>query len=235
LAASGQCEEAQLIDSFWCYDPCDAGIEINDSPANHGGSVTFGCLNNFCKVNEKALVLWARVLRAVDPSRLILMSSGGNQRRRAVEILTREGVEERRVEFVTHRPLREYLKLYHRLDMVLDTFPYNGHTTSLDALWMGVPVVSLVGETPVSRAGLSQLTNLGLPELAVRLEEDFVRVAVDLARDLPRLAELRSTLRQRMENSVLMDAPRFARQVERAYREMWRAWCSRESAAQPAR
>jgi protein O-GlcNAc transferase len=128
-----------------------------------------------------------------------------------------------RVEFVEFCPRREYLELYHRLDMVLDTFPYNGHTTSLDALWMGVPVVSLAGRTPVSRAGLSQLTNLGLPELAAHSEEDYVRIAVDLAGNLPRLAQLRSTLRDRMMNSVLMDAPRFARQVEQAYRKMWRA------------
>jgi predicted O-linked N-acetylglucosamine transferase (SPINDLY family) len=116
--------------------------------------------------------------------------------------------------------------LYHRLDIVLDTFPYNGHTTSLDALWMGVPVVSLAGRTPVSRAGLSQLTNLGLPELVAHSEDDYVRIAVELAGDLPRLGQLRSTLRERMENSVLTDAPRFARNVEAAYRKMWQAWCT---------
>jgi predicted O-linked N-acetylglucosamine transferase (SPINDLY family) len=117
--------------------------------------------------------------------------------------------------------------LYHRVDIVLDTFPYNGHTTSLDALWMGVPVVSLAGKAPVSRAGLSQLTNLGLPELVAHSEEDYVRIAAELAGDLPRLAHLRSTLRERMENSVLMDAPRFARNVEAAYRKMWQAWGER--------
>ena len=143
-----------------------------------------------------------------------------------LETLDEEGVEARRVEFVEFRPRREYLELYHRLDIVLDTFPYNGHTTSLDALWMGVPVVSLAGERTVSRAGLSQLTNLGLPELVAHAEEDYVRIAESLAKDLPRLAELRSTLRDRMKSSVLMDAPRFARQVEQAYRERWRALVS---------
>jgi predicted O-linked N-acetylglucosamine transferase (SPINDLY family) len=116
--------------------------------------------------------------------------------------------------------------LYQRLDIALDTFPYNGHTSSLEALWMGVPVVSLVGETPVSRAGLSQLSNLGLPELVAHSESEYVHIAECLASDLSRLAELRSTLRDRMRGSVLMDAPRFARQIEKAYREMWRAWCS---------
>jgi len=158
----------------------------------------------------------------VTNSRLILLSGIGSQRERTLETLRKEGVERRRVEFVDFRPRREYLELYRRLDIVLDTAPYNGHTTNLDALWMGAPVVSLAGKTPVSRAGLSQLTNIGLPELVAHSAEDFVRIAVELAGDLPRLAELRSTLRGRMQASVLMDAERFARQIEEAYREMWR-------------
>jgi predicted O-linked N-acetylglucosamine transferase (SPINDLY family) len=163
----------------------------------------------------------------------MLLSSQGTHRQRALETLAGEGVEPRRVEFVAFRPRRAYLELYHRLDIVLDTFPYNGHTTSLDALWMGVPVVSLVGDTPVSRAGLSQLTNLGLPELAAHSEPEFVAVAARLAGDLPRLSQLRSTLRARMENSILMDAPRFARSVEAAYRSMWQRWCNMRSDEAP--
>jgi predicted O-linked N-acetylglucosamine transferase (SPINDLY family) len=153
-----------------------------------------------------------------------MRSPTGDHRRQTLEILEREGVEARRVEFVESRPRREYLDLYHRLDIVLDTAPYNGHTTSLDALWMGVPVVSLAGNTPVSRAGLSQLTNLDLPELIARSEAQYVNIAANLAMDLPRLANLRSTLRDRMMNSVLMDAPRFAQNIETAYRSMWRRW-----------
>jgi len=214
-------ERMSLIDSFWCYDPCGFEVEVNELPAAATGKVTFGCLNNFCKVNEPLLKLWARVLRKVTDSRLILLSKIGSHRRRTEEAFLKEGIEIHRVEFVDFRPRREYLELYHRLDIVLDTFPYNGHTTSLDALWMGVPVVSLAGNTPVSRAGLSQLTNLGLPELAAHSESEYVNIAESLARDLPRLVELRSTLRGRMEHSVLMDAPHFARSIEAAYREMW--------------
>ncbi len=123
---------------------------------------------------------------------------------------------------------KEYLERYHRLDIALDPFPYGGHTTSLDALWMGVPVVSLAGQTSVSRAGLSILSNLGLPELVAFSEDDYVRIAVELAENLPRLVELRTTLRSRMEASVLMDAPHFARQIEAAYRAVWRQWCAAE-------
>jgi predicted O-linked N-acetylglucosamine transferase (SPINDLY family) len=135
------------------------------------------------------------------------------------------------VEFAESRPRAAYLELYHRLDIALDPFPYNGHTTSLDALWMGVPVVSLAGATRVSRGGLSILHNAGLPELAAASADEYLRTATNLAGDWPRLAELRSSLRSRMESSVLMDAPKFARGIERAYRAMWRHWCATQESA----
>jgi len=143
-----------------------------------------------------------------------------------VELRGREGIEAQRIEFCEPRPRRQYLELYGQVDIALDPFPYNGHTTSLDALWMGVPVVSLAGQHAVGRAGLSQLTNLGLPELVADTEDEYVSIAAGLAGDLRRLAEMRATLRPRMEASVLMDAPRFARQIETAYRTMWRRWCA---------
>jgi predicted O-linked N-acetylglucosamine transferase (SPINDLY family) len=139
--------------------------------------------------------------------------------------LQSEGVDGKRVSFVAPCPRRAYLELYHRLDIALDPFPYNGHTTSLDALWMGVPVVSLAGNTPVSRGGVSILTNLGLPELVAESTDEYVRIVGDLGRDLARLNHLRATLRTRMETSLLMDAPRFTRNIEAAYRAMWERWC----------
>ena len=126
--------------------------------------------------------------------------------------------------FVAHQPRPQYLTYYHGIDIGLDTVPYNGHTTSLDSFWMGVPVVTLVGQTVVGRAGFGQLMNLGLPELIAASPEQYVRIAAELAGDLPRLADLRATLRQRLRASPLMDAPRFARNVEAAYRQMWRRW-----------
>jgi predicted O-linked N-acetylglucosamine transferase (SPINDLY family) len=164
----------------------------------------------------------------VKDSRLLLLAGFGRNRPRTVEFLEREGIAAERVEFVANCQRREYLERYHRVDVVLDPFPYNGHTTSLDALWMGVPVVSLAGKTRVSRGGLSILSNLGAPELVAYSEDDYVRLAVDLAHDLPRLVELRRTLRPKMESSVLMDAPNFARQIETAYRAMWQRWCKAE-------
>jgi protein O-GlcNAc transferase len=215
----------RLPDTFWCYDPLTTEPPINALPALETRRVTFGCLNNFCKVNDHLLSLWANVLRQVKHSRLLLLAPMGNCRPRTLERFRNDGVDPARIEFVEFQSREKYLATYNRIDLGLDTFPYNGHTTSLDSFWMGVPVVTLVGNTPVARAGWCQLSNLGLAELAGHTHDQFVRIAVELAGDLPRLQQLRSTLRARMEQSPLMDAPRFTRNIEAAYRRMWRTWC----------
>jgi len=122
------------------------------------------------------------------------------------------------------------LEYYRQIDISLDTLPYNGHSTSLDSLFMGVPVVTLVGDTVVGRAGLSQLTNLGMPEFIAHAENQFVSIARDWATDLPRLAALRASLRARMQQSPLMDGKAFARGIEAACRSMWRTWCASRGA-----
>ena len=219
-------ETVRLPDSFWCYDPLEChDVPVNALPASTNSFITLGCLNNFCKVNDAVLRLWAKVLHAVPNSHLLLLIPEGSTRQQTLGQMEKEGIAPQRIEFVSHRPLKQYLELYHRIDIGLDTFPYNGHTTSLDSFWMGVPVITRVGETVVSRAGLCQLMNLGLPELIAYTPEQYVQIAADLARDLPRLAHLRSTLRPRMQHSPLMDAPRFARNIETAYRQMWRKYC----------
>jgi predicted O-linked N-acetylglucosamine transferase (SPINDLY family) len=216
----------RLPDSFWCYDPLDCrDISVNPPPALDSGAITFGCLSNFSKINVEVLALWAQVLRQVDNSRMLLLAPQGTHRQQTLDRLRLERIDPRRVEFVANQSRRKYLETYHRIDIGLDSFPYNGHTTSLDSFWMGVPAVTRVGERAVSRAGWCQLSNLGLAELAGKTAEEFVRIAIGLARDLPRLKELRSTLRRRMEQSPLMDAPKFARSIETAYRRMWREWC----------
>jgi predicted O-linked N-acetylglucosamine transferase (SPINDLY family) len=213
-----------LLDSFWCYLPSEE-VPLNDLPAKRNGHVTFGSLNNFCKINNHVLDLWSRLLERVPDSRLLMLSPVGNHRQHALDFFGRKGTLPQRVEFLTPRPRREYLELYHRLDVALDPFPYGGHTTSLDALWMGVPIVTLAGSQAVSRAGLSQLSNLELRELVAYSEEEYLTITTGLVGDLSRLAELRRTLRSRMETSPLMDAPGFTRQIEGAYRAMWQDWC----------
>jgi predicted O-linked N-acetylglucosamine transferase (SPINDLY family) len=218
-------ESIRLCDTFWCYDPLASEPAVNPLPALGKGHITFGCLNNFCKINASVLKLWAQVLKAIDHSQIMIRTAEGTHRQRTLGLLEQEGITPDRVTFVASQPRPQYLELYHRIDIGLDTFPYNGHTTSLDSFWMGVPVITLVGQTVVGRAGLSQLTNLGLPELIGQTPEQYVGLAAELAGDWPRLAELRATLRARMQKSPLMDAPRFARNVEAAYRAMWRRWC----------
>jgi predicted O-linked N-acetylglucosamine transferase (SPINDLY family) len=219
-------QSIRLPETFWCYDPLTTEPAINPLPALKNGQITFGSLNNFCKVNAAVLELWARVLSAVEQSRLLLLAPEGSARENVLRILGKAGISANRITVVGPQSRECYLKLYHDIDIGLDTLPYNGHTTSLDAYWMGVPVVTLVGQTAVGRAGLSQLTNLGLPELIAHTPNQYVSIAVELANDIGRLSELRSTLRQRLEQSPLMDAPRFARNIEAAYRSMWQRWCA---------
>ena len=154
---------------------------------------------------------------------------------RTLGVLSREGIAPERVEFLRYYPPPEqahsgggieYLFRYHQIDIALDPFPYNGMTTTCDALWMGVPVIARIGQTPISRASFSLLANVGLPELAADSPAKYTEIAVKLAQDLPRLAALRASLRARMHASPLLDAARFARNIEHAFRECWRAWCA---------
>ena len=215
----------RLPHTWWCYDPFDGReLPVNPLPALSGHGVTFGCLNNFCKINDGVLRLWAKVLHAVKSSRLLLLVPEGSTRQHFAELLQKEGITADRVEFFSRMAHQQYMELYNRIDIGLETLPYNGHSTSLDSYWMGVPVVTLVGQTIVGRAGYSQLMNLGLQELIAQTSEQYVQIATNLASDLRRLAELRSTLRSRMEKSPLMDVPDYARGIEMAYRDMWRKW-----------
>ncbi|MEI9952187.1 MAG: tetratricopeptide repeat protein [Pseudomonadota bacterium] len=218
-------ETIRLPDSFWCYDPLTDVPDVSALPALAEGRITFGCLNHFRKVNAGVLRLWATVLAALPKSRLVLMAPTGSARDRVRAIFEAASVELDRIEFVDRCGRLDYLRRYHALDVCLDTFPSNGHTTSLDALWMGVPTVTLAGDTVVGRAGVCQAMNLALPELIATTPEEYVRIARSLADDLQQLSELRRTLRSRLQQSPLMDGPRFARNLEAVYRDVWRRFC----------
>jgi protein O-GlcNAc transferase len=213
----------RLPHTFWCYDPLTAEPQVNALPAASAGYVTFGSLNNPCKLTAATLQLWARVFDRLPSARLVLLAPEGHARERIAQRLAEAGIEPARVRFLPFRPRDAYLRSYHEIDIGLDSLPYNGHTTTLDALWMGVPVVTRVGTTVAGRAGLSQLANLGLEALAADSDDGFTEIAVDLANDLPQLAALRAGLRARMERSPLMDGERFARSLETAYEGMWDA------------
>jgi predicted O-linked N-acetylglucosamine transferase (SPINDLY family) len=221
----------RLPNCFWCFQAEAQGPEVSNLPALATGRVTFGCFNNYCKVNSVTFAAWIDLLKKVPNSRLVLFAEPGEHRTRAWQLFREAELDPERLWFTGFLPAREYVEQYRHIDIALDPFPYPGGTTTFDALWMGVPVVSLAGETAVSRAGLSILSNIGLPELVATSIEQYVAIAAGLASALPRLAELRSGLRDRMKRSPLMDAPRFARDVEGAFDQMWERWCQSGTAS----
>jgi len=172
--------------------------------------------------------LWRDILERVPDSRLILHTRSGFHRDRVLALFAKRNISRDRIEFVGFIPITDYFRLYDRIDIGLDPFPFAGGTTTCDALWMGVPVVTLAGDRPTSRAGVSILSNAGLPELIARTHTEYASIATQLARDVPRLVELRKTLRPRLELSPLTNADRFATHIEAAYRLMWQRWCESE-------
>ena len=214
---------------FWVYNPLLDDVFPSELPALSNNFVTFGCLNNFCKVSDETLTLWGKALANVPNSRLILHCPAGSHRQRVLDKLGEHHVAPERIEFASRRPRYDYYKLYQRIDICLDTIPCNGGATSVDSHWMGVPVITRIGRTVIGRGGFSVLSNLGLPELAAQSDDEFVSIVTTLANDLPRLAHLRGTLRKRIEQSPIMDWRKFARGRENAYREMWHTWLAETS------
>jgi protein O-GlcNAc transferase len=228
-------EMIRLPNTFACYDP--AGMEgcpdekipaaAQTPPVVANGFITFGVFNNLGKVNFRVLELWAGVLNAISSARLRMIADSAAGRGYVLECLGRFGVNAARVDFVGTLSRSSYFAEYSGIDISLDTLPYSGHTTGLDSFWMGVPVVTRVGDTASGRALWSVTSNLGLPDLAAHDDDQFVRLAVHLADDTSRLIELRRTLRARMQSSPVMDGPRFARDIEAVYRQTWKNWCSK--------
>jgi predicted O-linked N-acetylglucosamine transferase (SPINDLY family) len=199
----------RLPECGFCYQPGPAPAVHPEPPTLRSGRVTFGCLNALAKVSDEVLTLWARVLAAVPGSRLLLPTAAGRHaKERVLTSLARNAVARERVLLLEYAASRfDYLERYNEIDIGLDPFPYNGVTTTCDALWMGVPLVTLAGTTSVSRQGVRFLRTVGLDDLIADETEQYVRVASDLARDVPRLAALRRGLRERMRCSPLMDSP----------------------------
>lgn len=218
-----------LPESFSCYRPPESAPAVGTLPHTDSGVITFGSFNNRAKIGPEVIALWARVLQAVPCSRLMLKGKGYDDE--SVQEALRDafrahgiGAERLRLHggYDTHA---EHLRRYHEIDIALDPFPYNGTTTTCDALWMGVPVVTLEGRVHVARVGVSLLNHLGLAEWVAGSPSDYVEIAARQACNTPRLAALRRQLRARMASSPLTDAPAFTRHLESAYRSMWRHWC----------
>jgi predicted O-linked N-acetylglucosamine transferase (SPINDLY family) len=219
-------QSVYLPDTYWCYQPFRVPESLQPASAGGGQTLTFGCLSNSAKLSEPALAAWAALLHAVPGAKLLLHARQGGQRDRVQQLLAAKGIGPERLEFVDRVSAPEYYRTYQRIDVVLDPFPYGGGTTTCDALWMGVPVVTLAGRIAVGRGGVSILSNVGLPELIAQDVGQYVTIAAELGRDTARRAALREGLRARMQQSPLMDIARFARNIEAAYRGMWQRWCA---------
>lgn len=215
----------RLPNTFWCYTPLGPTPEVSGLPAQRTGELSFGCFNNFHKVTRETLLLWSRVLRAVPDARLTILSQPGSHRQAVQRLFEDAGVSAGRIRFIARVAPDDYWRLYDGIDLCLDTTPYPGHTTTLDSLWMGVPVVTLAGPTVVGRGGVSILSNMNLTSLIARTEDEYVDIAAAIARDIDALAGLRATLRERLRASPLMDATQFAADLEDAYARMWSDYC----------
>jgi len=220
----------RLPGCFLAYSTLPASQPTSPLPALKNGFVTFGSFNNFVKISPTTARLWAAVMNAVPGSRLIVKGhtfTSAASREIALGYLAQQGVDRSRVEI---RPrttdMGNHLDSYNDVDIALDSFPYNGTTTTCEALFMGCPVVSMSGRSHASRVGLSLLTAVGMPELATHSHEEYVATAARLAGDLKSLSALRDGMRARLMNSPLCDAKGLATRLEDAYRGLWRQWCA---------
>ena len=217
----------RLPETRLCFTPPDIDVAVSSLPALSNGYVTFACFNTLHKMNDRVVELWARVLAAVPYSRLFLKAKqlkDATSRQRTVERFVAHGIDADRLVLEESSSRADYLATYQRVDIALDPFPFPGGTTSVDSLWMGVPVLTLAGESFLSRQGLGLLMNAGLPDWVASDRDDYVARAVAQASDLQALANLRQGLRQQLLASPILDAARFAVHFEAALRSMWTQW-----------
>ncbi|MDO9597684.1 MAG: tetratricopeptide repeat protein [Azoarcus sp.] len=221
----------RLPESYLCFTPPEYSIEPGDLPALGNGFVTFGCFNNLSKMNDAVVAQRARVLQAVPDSRLLLKTKlldNPAVRQATYDRFAAHGIDPARLILEGHAPRAELLAAYKRVDIALDPFPYPGGTTSVEALWMAVPVLTKRGDSFLSRMGVSICSNAGLPDWIAEDEDDYVDRAAAFAQDLSSLARLRGGLRAQVLASPLFDAPRFARHFEDAMWGMWRGWAEKK-------
>ncbi len=215
-----------LPETRLCFTAPQSDLAVSPLPAQSRGDVTFGCFQNPSKINDDVLKLWSQVLARLPTARLRLQAKLFGDPRFAEHFTQRcvaQGIDAQRLLIHADSPREQYLAAHGEVDIILDTFPYPGGTTTCEALWMGVPTLTLAGGTMIARQGASLLTAAGLPEWIARNEAEYVDKAVAFAGDLAHLAQLRSELRQKVLASPLFDAPRFARHLEDALWGMWRA------------
>jgi predicted O-linked N-acetylglucosamine transferase (SPINDLY family) len=219
----------RLPNGFLCYGPPPAAPAVSPLPARQSGTIVFGSFNNPAKINAGVVAAWTRLLAAVPRARLLLKAKQfGDAPTRALFLdrFAASGCDPARIDLLpADRALDDHLAQYAKIDIALDPFPYNGTTTTCEALWMGVPVITLRGDRHAARVGASLLTRVGLEDWIAADIDAYVATAAAFAADLDRLAALRGGLRQRVMASPLTDPVGFARDVEWAYRDLWQRYC----------
>ena len=222
-----------LSQGFLCYQPPIDAPEVNHLPAIRNNHITFASFNALSKVNPAMINCWANILRQLPNSRFLLKAKVLQDQGtcdRIYQLFEDEGIDRDRLDlrgWVEHR--QGHLSLYNEVDIALDTYPYHGTTTTCEALWMGVPVITLAGDSHVSRVGVSLLTSVGLTKLVSDSVEAYVQTAIELASNLDKLTKLRQDLRSQVSKSPLTDGKRISHEVETAYRQMWNQWCQSQS------
>jgi protein O-GlcNAc transferase len=213
----------------WCYQPPMGLPDIVYPPCLETDHVTFGSFNNSVKISPSLIEIWAKLLHQIPSSRLLLKSRHlGDKGLKEYfhQHFSKHGISPHRVELFPWEPTTEqHFASYQKIDIALDTFPYHGTTTTCEALWMGVPVITLAGKTHTSRVGVSLLSNLNLTELIAENSEDYIRIAKELAGDHQKLKTLRTGMRDRMKASPLFNAKRFTKDLETLYQSAWKQWC----------
>ncbi|MBG05089.1 MAG: acetylglucosamine transferase [Rhodospirillaceae bacterium] len=223
-------EEVIELSCAICYAPTDAAPDVSPLPLSSNGYITFGCLNRIEKLSDETIRVWSRVLEAVPASRLLLKSGALDDKgvtRQLRSRLVEHGIEDERVTTRGRSSWFEHIETLREIDIALDPFPNNGGITTLETLWMGVPVVSLRGHTPASRIAASILTASGCEEWVQEDADGYFDCAITLASEPTRLAALRDSLRDQISSRPLANSKLYAREVEGHYRRMWHAWCSR--------
>ena len=219
----------RLKNSLLCYQPSANENQSNLLRTSTHSGVAFGCFNRVEKLNKKLILMWSQILASVSGSRLMIKHAHLSDEDIAswvTDLLIDGGIDAERITLRGATSYQEHLATYDEIDITLDTYPYAGTMTTLESLWMGVPVVSLFGDTWASRVGKSVLTTVGLPDLIAGSEQDYIDKAVALARDADARATLRRSMRARMESSPLLDVTQFTRELEQTYLAAWQAWTS---------
>jgi protein O-GlcNAc transferase len=230
-----ECQEQFFTEKVWrlpetrlCFTAPELAVAVSPLPAMANGYITFGCFNNLTKMNDAVVAAWTRILLAVPRSKLFLKSQQTGELAQRDKLLARfaqHGLHAERLILEDYGPREQYLAAYQRVDIGLDPFPYPGGTTTAEALWMGIPVLTLAGESFVARQGVGLMMNAGLTDWVASTTEDYVQKALEHSHDISTLAALRAGLRQQVLASPVFDSKRFALHFEEAMRAMWGKWC----------